>query len=251
MDKWDSKQYKEHSKPQKESGLDAINNFSFKGDESILDIGCGDGKTTIELAKKVPNGKVIGIDPSSNMIDECKKNYSLIKNISFEQKGAEEFSFDIKFDLIVSFFALHYVNDQLTVLKNIYNALKPRGKLIIRMSGGEQKEIAEVFNREPWKSIFAKQEEKWHSQTEEDYKKLLKEAGFKDFKAKTESHPRYFTKDEFFNWAMAWVPYVTGLDQKKSIEFTNELLENISKGQEGEGKIKMASPILYVDAIKS
>ena len=251
MDKWDSKQYKEHSKPQKEGGLDAINKFSFKGNETILDIGCGDGKTTIEMAKKVPNGKVIGIDPSPNMIEECRKSYSHIKNLSFEQQSAEEFSFDIRFDLIVSFYALHYVNDQLTVLKKIHKALKTGGKLIIRMSGGEQKEVAEVFNREPWKSIFAKQEERWHSKTEEDYKKLLKEAGFNNFKTKTESYSRKFTKEELFNWAMAWVPYVTGLDQQKSIEFTKELIKNISKGQEEKEKIEMASPVLYVDAIKS
>ena len=251
MDKWNSKQYKEHSKPQKEGGRDAINKYPFKGNETILDIGCGDGKTTVELAKKVPKGKVVGIDPSPNMIEECKRSYSHLKNLSFEKISAEDFSYDEKFDLIVSFYALHYVEDQLTVLKKIHNALKPRGRLIIRMSGGEQKEVAEVFNREPWKSIFAKQEEKWHSQTEEDYKKILKEAGFKDFKTKTESHSRYFTKEELFNWAIAWVPYVTGLDQQKSTEFTNELIENISRGQEEKEKIEMASPILYVEAIKS
>ena len=115
----------------------------------------------------------------------------------------------------------------------------------------EQKEVAEVFNREPWKSIFAKQEERWHSKTEEDYKKLLKEAGFNNFKTKTESYSRKFTKEELFNWAMAWVPYVTGLDQQKSIEFTKELIKNISRGQEEKEKIEMASPILYVEAIKS
>ncbi len=251
MDKWDSKQYKEHSKPQQEGGLDAINNFSFTGKETILDIGCGDGKTTIELAKKVPNGKVIGIDPSPNMIEECKKNYSHIKNLSFNRLSAEEFSFEINFDLIVSFYALHYVEDQLSVLKKVYESLKQKGKFILRMSGGDQKEIAEVFERKPWRSIFASQENKWHSKTEEDYKKLLKEAGFKNFATKTLSHSRYFTKDELFNWAMAWVPYVSGLDQKKSIEFTNELVENISKGQKDSKRIEMVSPILYVEAIKT
>ncbi len=52
-DKWDSNQYKEHYAPQKKGGLDAINNFSFISNKSILDIGYGDEKTTTEIAKKM------------------------------------------------------------------------------------------------------------------------------------------------------------------------------------------------------
>jgi trans-aconitate methyltransferase len=250
MDNWNPKHYKKHSKSQKKGGFEAIDSFPFKGNEAVLDIGCGEGTTTAEIAKHVPKGKVIGIDPSSNMIEECKKSYSHIKNLTFEKRSAEDLSFKQEFDLVVSFYALHYVEDQLSLLKKIYNALKQDGTLIIRMSGGEQKEVAEVFNREPWKSLFEQQKENWHSQTEEEYKILLQKAGFKNFQIKTESHSRKFTKEELFNWAMAWVPYVTRLEEKKSIQFTNELVENISKGQEAKDHIEMASPILYVKAIK-
>jgi len=54
MGTWDAKHYKEHSKPQEEGGLEALKDFSFTGYERVLDIGCGDGRTTVAIAQRVP-----------------------------------------------------------------------------------------------------------------------------------------------------------------------------------------------------
>ena len=247
---WDAEHYKKHSKPQEEGGLEALKKFSFTEEEYVLDIGCGDGRTTASIAKMVPNGEVIGIDPSSNMIAVCNETYGAIDNLSFYQIGAEDFSFNKQFDLIVSFYALHYIEDHNAVLSKIYNALKPDGTLIIRMSGGDNPRVAEVFEREPWKSIFAKQKNRWYSQHENDYKKILHEVGFSDIETKTIDHYRDMTRKELYDWSFSWVPYVTGLANERSIKFTNELVENLCKGQEDKEVVKFGSPILYVNAKK-
>jgi hypothetical protein len=51
----------------------------------------------------------------------------------------------------------------------------------------------------------------------------------------------YDTKEDLLNWALAWVPYVTGLDQKKSLQFANDIVDNIAKGQ--QPSIKSTSPM--------
>jgi len=51
-----------------------IEELNLKGDETILDLGCGNGLTTKELAGKVPNGKVVGIDNSISMIETAKSH---------------------------------------------------------------------------------------------------------------------------------------------------------------------------------
>jgi len=250
MNKWNPDHYKEHSKPQEEGGIDALKDFIFTGYEHVLDIGCGDGRTTSAIAKKIPNGNIIGIDPSSDMIAACEKNHGTVENMSFHLIGAEDISFKKQFDLIVSFYALHYVENHSAVLNRVYDALKPGGTLIIRMSGGDNQKVAEVFDREPWKSLFAKQENRWHSQHESDYRKILHEVGFSDIETKTVDSYRYMTRKELFDWSFSWVPYVTGLDGERSTEFTNELIDNICKDQEDKEVVKFGSPILYVNARK-
>ena len=65
--------YKKASKHQREWGNSLIAELKLKGNESILDLGCGDGSLTKELSELVPNGRVIGIDFSTGMIETAKK----------------------------------------------------------------------------------------------------------------------------------------------------------------------------------
>lgn len=247
---WDAKQYKKHSKPQFEGALAALGDYSFRGDETVLDIGCGDGKVTKEIAVKVPAGKVVGIDPSANMIKLAQKSFSAINNLSFIQVGAEDYQFDFPFDVIVSFFALHYVKDHEKVLKKIFDSLKTGGIFIVKMAGGSQQDVESVFNKESWKTLLARRDETWHAKTAAEYRPLLEQAGFKNIVTQNESAVRCFDKKEdLFNWAFAWMPYVTGFDQEKAREITQEIVEAIAKGQ--ENNIKMVSPLLYVKAEKS
>ena len=97
-DRWDGEHYKNNSNTQQGIALPILNTFSFKGNEHILDIGCGDGNITAELANEVPNGSVIGFDISENMVKTALKDHSKIKNLSFKVADACDFSFDKKFD---------------------------------------------------------------------------------------------------------------------------------------------------------
>ena len=172
-----------------------------------------------------------------------------VKNLSFIQASAEDFDFDFQFDLIVSFFALHYVTDHLSVLNKIYNSLKPGGTFIAMMAGGDQPEVAEVFAREKWKNLIVDTDTTWGAKTEREYRPLLEQAGFSHLETKTTSASRFYdTKEDLLHWVLAWVPYVTGLDQEKSLQFAKEIVEAIAKDQ--KPPIKSTSPLLYVKAEK-
>jgi trans-aconitate 2-methyltransferase len=119
------------------------------------------------------------------MIAQAKKSFSDVKNLRFIEASAENFEFDIQFDLIVSFFALHYVIDHLIVLKKIYNALKPAGTFIAMMSGGEQPEVAKVFGSNKWKNLIVDSSTTWGSKTEAEYRPLIEQAGFANIETKT------------------------------------------------------------------
>ena len=83
----------------------------FKGDEFILDIGCGPGSKTYALAQKAPKGLVYGIDGSSDMIEAANTKYSG-ENIKFLKMSAETFEFEENFNLITSFGCLHWLENR-------------------------------------------------------------------------------------------------------------------------------------------
>ena len=70
---------------------DAVNGtfITFNGDELVLDVGCGDGKITVELANLVPRGRVLGTDFSADMISHAKLTHN-VSNLEFQQLDAED-----------------------------------------------------------------------------------------------------------------------------------------------------------------
>ena len=70
---FDGDKYLKASKHQKEWGQKLISEFSFTGNESILDLGCGDGVLTKIIAEKVPHGNVLGIDASEGMLNKANE----------------------------------------------------------------------------------------------------------------------------------------------------------------------------------
>ncbi len=127
----------------------------------MLDIGCGDGKITAELARCLPKGRAVGVDSSEKMIDLAKtafpqKDYP---NLSFQVMDARKLTFKSEFDVVFSNAALHWIVDQKTVLAGVQRSLKPGGRLLFQMAGkGNAKDILSLINElmtvEPWKKFF-------------------------------------------------------------------------------------------------
>lgn len=128
MTELDPKHYQENSSTQYELSHEILDEITFAGDEIILDIGCGDGRVTAEIARKVPRGKVIGIDPSSTMIAHAKSRYA---DITFHVQLVEEFQLVGQVDKIFVLNTLHWIRDPKKALRNIAELLKPGGILYI------------------------------------------------------------------------------------------------------------------------
>lgn len=102
----------------------------------ILDVGCGTGSLTIAAKLNQGfDGEVIGIDPSSNMVDFARqKAVKADVEVDFQVGVIENLGFDDqKFDLVMSSMMMHHLPDALKVtgLKEVYRVLKPGGTLLI------------------------------------------------------------------------------------------------------------------------
>ena len=68
MTEWDAAEYSRRSSLQEAMAQEVLAQLDLKHAERILDVGCGDGKITAEIASRVPRGSVVGVDPSGDMV---------------------------------------------------------------------------------------------------------------------------------------------------------------------------------------
>ena len=97
---------------------------------SFLDLACGTGILTREIAEKFPNAKIVGIDITKSYLDVAKQNSNSFDNISFILDDAEKFKLDSKFDCITGSYLPKDCDPEILV-KNCMTHLKPGGKIIL------------------------------------------------------------------------------------------------------------------------
>lgn len=102
---------------------------------TVLDIGCGPGFFTIDLAKMVgENGKVIASDLQEGMLQRLRRKVSgtdLEERITLHKSGEHKIGLSENVDLVLAFYVVHEVPDQEHLLKEIASLLKPDGQLFI------------------------------------------------------------------------------------------------------------------------
>lgn len=129
----DARYYVKHSSLQKGLAKNILDNFPISSKLHILDVGCGDGRITAEIANRAQEGKVIGIDVSPSMVDFATRNFPPPEhpNLRFQLAMAEDVKFTEKFDLIVSFSCFHWLKNPQKAFRRLSAALKPGGEMLI------------------------------------------------------------------------------------------------------------------------
>ena len=185
MYEWNARDYEENSAAQLKWARELIGKLRLRGGESVLDLGCGDGKITAEIARKVPDGAVVGVDSSGSMIARAKQRYgdSPFTNLRFTEMDAASLSFDEEFDLVFSNAALHWIKDHGSVLKGVYKSLKPGGRILFQMGGkgnanGFRSVLDETLARSEWRTYFRGFSPPYRFPGTGEYTTLLEGVGF-------------------------------------------------------------------------
>ncbi|HEX4169380.1 MAG TPA: methyltransferase domain-containing protein [Bryobacteraceae bacterium] len=113
--------------------------------ESILDLGCGTGQLTNEIASS--GAKVTGLDSSPDMIGQARQNYPKLRFVLGDAAGMQ---FENEFDAIFSNAALHWMLDPAAVARSMIRALQPGGRLVAEFGG--QGNIGQIV--ESWRAIL-------------------------------------------------------------------------------------------------
>ena len=70
---WNAASYDRMSDPQVAMARDVIDRLDLRGDERVLDAGCGTGRVTELLVERVPNGSVVAVDGSAAMVEQARE----------------------------------------------------------------------------------------------------------------------------------------------------------------------------------
>src|SRR4030095_10264523 len=135
--KWDAVDYAKSSAVQQRWARELIAKLELQKHEYVLDLGCGDGKVTAEIAALLPNGFVLGVDKSAEMIELAKSRFTKVEypNLDFQVVDAVSLNFQGEFEVIFSNAVLHWVADHHSVLRGMANALRPGGRILLQMGG--------------------------------------------------------------------------------------------------------------------
>ncbi len=234
MTEWLASDYHEQSGLQKALADEQLRSLTLAGSERILDLGCGDGKITAEIAARVPAGSVLGVDPSRDMIAFASSHFGAPRqaNLAFAVADARRLPFRGEFDLVVSFNALHWVPEQSAALASIHQALKPGGKALLRFVPQGQRQcledvIEEVRHDARWAAFFGDVPKPYAHFTADEYRALAEQAGFRVDQLRIEEGAWDFkTRQAFAAFARAtFVEWTRHLSQTDWPAFISDVLD--------------------------
>ena len=151
---WDPKQYHKFQAERSAPFFDLLALVEIRPNLKVVDLGCGTGELTRQLADALPNSDVTGIDSSSQMLEKAISFASA--NIHFEQGDQAQLTGE--WDLIFSNAALHWSENHAELISNLYGRLAPGGQIAVQVPSNHNhishQIYREVASAEPFKSIL-------------------------------------------------------------------------------------------------
>lgn len=215
---WNPEDYARNSAAQLGWARELIARLGLAGDEALLDVGCGDGKVTAEIARAVPDGFVLGVDASAAFVDYARSHYlsSAHPNLRFEQMDARRLAYPRQFDVIFSNAALHWVDDHRAFLSGCASLLKPGGRLVLSCGGagnaaGMHAALDHQIQAPEWAGYFTGFVFPYHFYSPADYDHWLPEAGLSPTRlALVEKDMLHPGREGLAGWLRTtWLPYTS------------------------------------------
>jgi trans-aconitate 2-methyltransferase len=237
MTEWNAPEYARISALQATMAEEALSLLTISGTESILDVGCGNGKITAEIAARAPQSRVVGIDASTDMVSfAASQNKDRQSNLSYAVADASYLPFNHEFDLVVSFNALHWIPNQALALQSIRSAIKQNGIAQLRLvPKGERTSLENIIDETRlstlWRSYFQDFHDPYLHLTAEQYASLAETQGFQVLQTYVEDKVWDFQTRAAFQafGSVTFVEWTKHLPEAKRLDFVNDVLDRYEK----------------------
>jgi trans-aconitate 2-methyltransferase len=180
---WNAASYDRLSDPQLGWGVEVLERLQLRGDETVLDAGCGTGRVTKLLAERLPRGRVIGVDASPSMIELARRSLGEDAELICADLVEVDLPEPASVDVVFSTATFHWIRDHDALHRNLHRQLKPRGRIVAQCGGvGNiamvRAAVSQVTQEEPFAKHFAGWGMPWNFKAPEEETAILERAGF-------------------------------------------------------------------------
>jgi trans-aconitate 2-methyltransferase len=180
---WNATSYERMSGPMEAMGREVLDRLDLRGDERVLDAGCGTGRVTAALLERLPRGEVVAVDGSPAMVEAARER--LDDAVELRVADLLELKLDSPVDAILSTATFHWIADHERLFARLRELLVPGGRLVAQCGGAGNiaalKTAAErVGNREPFADALAGWPGPWNFAGTRDTAERLRRLGWVD-----------------------------------------------------------------------
>jgi trans-aconitate 2-methyltransferase len=180
---WDAEVYDRVSDPQFEWAGEVLARLALRGDETVLDAGCGSGRVTKLLIDRLPAGRVIAVDASASMVAMARER--LGERADVREGDLSKLDLAEEVDLVYSNAVFHWISDHEDLFQRLFRALRPGGRIVAQCGGKGNvaslaKAIVAVAAEERFGEHFSDMAGIYYFASAEDTDALLRRIGFEE-----------------------------------------------------------------------
>ena len=258
MPDWDPELYNRFRRYRAEPVDHIISRLNLSDHETIVDLGCGSGENTLDLARRSPHGTAHGIDGSPAMIEAANKLLDaepedLKRRVSFEVLDVAKFNAKSAFTLIFSNATFQWLPNHRALFASCFAALKPGGRIVVQMPANETEtaklELGKLAREDPWRSILSGRDRAFHEDPPEFYAAMLSELGYDNIDCYhlTFHHPMDKPAD-VVQWyrSTGLRPFMDALPKDRHDEFLNALTARLNSAYGTTGPMTFDFKRLFI-----
>jgi len=196
---WNAEVYERIGKPMREWAQRVIDDLELRGDETVLDAGCGSGSVTFDLAAKLPDGRIYAVDASAEMIGSLRSEIAKrgATNIVPIHASLTDFTLAEQVDCVFSNAVFHWIPQDDLLFGALFRGTKPGGRLRAQCGGFGNNErvlaaVAAVRQDERFARHLRDFQDSKKYRTTEEVSASLEHAGWRDVRAKLWGQPVQF-----------------------------------------------------------
>ncbi|MGH2870347.1 MAG: class I SAM-dependent methyltransferase [Solirubrobacteraceae bacterium] len=229
---WDAATYDRISAPQQAWAAEQLDRLALAGDEVVLDAGCGSGKVTAELARRVPRGTVYAVDAAPAMVTHTQQ--ALGSRAIVLCQDLTQLVLPEPVDVIFSNATFHWIPDHDALFAALHRNLKPSGRLLAQCGGrgnidAFRRVSEDVAAQEPFAPYFEGWRKPWNYATPEETEERLARADFSEVCCWLEDRPTGLAEPRAFVATVCLVRHLDPLPVELREPFVDRVMERLDK----------------------